>query len=115
VAVADTTYPDRLEWPASPWPASAPESYLLLHFQRRPQGKEALKLGILELLARHRLRLVDVERKGLLGRRSQASSLIWGTPPHGAPLGPALAPLWDLFQGLPPRRESLWGAGPEGE
>src|SRR5918995_530779 len=99
-----TAAPAGLEWPASPWGASAPESYLLLNFQRRPEGKEALKLGILELLARHRLRLVEVERKGFLGRRAQASSLIWGTPPDGPPdgkpfaLGTALAPLWDVYQ-----------------
>ena len=59
------------QWPASPWAASAPESYLLLHFQRRPEGKEALKLGILELLARHRLRLVEVERHGALRARAR--------------------------------------------
>ncbi|HEX2515590.1 MAG TPA: hypothetical protein VH257_12860, partial [Chloroflexota bacterium] len=109
--------PAGLEWPASPWEASAPESYLLLHFQRRPEGKEALKLGLLELLARHRLRLVEVERQGLFGRRTKTSSLIWGTPPDGRPatLGTALAHLWDVYQEMRPRRESLWGSGPQGE
>ncbi|HVG98656.1 MAG TPA: hypothetical protein VNK05_17245, partial [Chloroflexota bacterium] len=59
-AANETAAPPDLRWPASAWAASAPESYLLLHYQRRPEAREALKLGILELLARRALHLVEV-------------------------------------------------------
>ena len=54
---------DPMEWPASPWPASAPESHLLLHFSK-PDAKQALKLAVLELVARGWLQLVEVRGQG---------------------------------------------------
>ena len=112
---SETAGQAELRWPASAWAASAPESYLLLHHQRRPVAKEALKLGILELLARRALQLVEVERSGLFGRRSRASVLVAGRPAGTVSYGPVPDALQDVFDAQRPRHEPLWGAGSEGE
>lgn len=101
--------PDPLEWPASAWGPSAPESYLLLHFQR-PEPKEALKLGILELIARRRLRLVEVVQRGLLGRTHKGSVLAQGA--SGAPLSAPLELLWGVFRSQQARTFLIWPGSP---
>lgn len=98
-----------LEWSATPWEPSAPESYLLLHFQR-PEPKEALKLAMLELIARHRFRLEEVEQRGFFGRRHKGSVLVHGT--SDAPLSPVLDFLWTVFQRLPVSTFATWRGDP---
>lgn len=103
---------DPLEWPASPWPASAPESYLLLHFSK-PDAKHALKLAVLELVARGWLQLIEVQKSGAFGRKSKDSVLSWGKRASaGGSLPPALEPLWQVFDELVARSFTPWpGAG----
>jgi hypothetical protein len=69
-----------MEWPASPWECAAPESYLLLHFKKH-QAKQALKLGVLELIARRQLELVEVLRPRMFGTPKRDSLLVWGPRP----------------------------------
>ncbi|HEX2034279.1 MAG TPA: hypothetical protein VHS99_08845 [Chloroflexota bacterium] len=90
------------EWPASPWSSSAPESYVLLHFHRKPSAKAALKLAVLELLARRRLRLLELRTRGRWRRRHTV--LLPGDGAEGgAPLGAALEPLWEVYRSRRPK------------
>ena len=100
---------DPLEWPASPWACSAPESYLLLHF-RKHDPKQALKLGLLELIARQRLRLVDVARKKAFGRRQKVAALVHpdGSSAGADPLSPSLDPLLDVHRSVPAKPLEVW-------
>lgn len=59
---------DPLDWPASPWDGASPESYLLLHFSRKPNRTQPLKLGLMKLVARKRLRLIEATRQRRFGR-----------------------------------------------
>ena len=101
---------DPMEWPASPWPASAPESHLLLHFSR-PDAKYALKLAVLELVARGWLQLVEAQKTGLFGRAHKEAVLSRGRRAGGGFLLPALLPLWRIFDGLGPKSFVPWQPG----
>lgn len=81
-------------WPAKPWELTAPESYVLLH-GRKASGLEALKLALVELVARRALLLEPVEVMELRGRMRR-NALREG-PMLRSISEPSLLPPADLF------------------
>jgi len=109
------TQADPLEWPSSPWECAAPESYVLLHFQKY-QANKALKLGVLELIARKKFTLVDVARRTALSRRKRDSLLTSGTDNARLTHTPlTLASLRDVFTALPSKTFERWDQTPPQE
>lgn len=73
--------------PRNRWRLTAPESYVLLYGPK--SGGGALKLALLELVARECLELVEVEERGAFGRTRTVAILRHGSgkrDPGGPPL-----------------------------
>lgn len=70
-------------WQRGRWEPSAPESFVLL-YGAGAEDRQALKLALLELVARGKLALRDVEEEGFLRNRSVAV-LYRGSGQEGAP------------------------------
>src|SRR3954469_244891 len=73
--------------PQNRWRLTAPESYVLLYGPK--SGGSALKLALLELVARECLELVEVEERGAFGRARRVATLRDGSrrrDPGGPPL-----------------------------
>jgi hypothetical protein len=98
---------------ATRWEGSAPEAYLLLHFAA-PEGKRALQLAVLELVARRRLRLHPVRRTGARGRAWRDTVLAGGDGPAD-PLPAPLQTLLDLHAAQPAWRFPVWGGPGAGD
>ena len=90
------------------WDLTAPES-LVLRDGPRADRSQAVKLGLLELVTRHSLRLVDVPGRGWLGRPKVEKILARGTEP--LPRRGALAPIATAFMLAPEKR---YGDGTHG-
>ena len=80
----------------TPWRWSAPESFVLLNGPSA-DGAEAFKLGVLELVTRNALKIVNVEESGMLGRRKTTAVLVEGSGSN-VPDNQALRSIWDLYQ-----------------
>lgn len=96
-------------WPTTAWELTAPESYVLLNGPSA-SGAEALKLAVLELVARGLLRIVEAEEAGPFGSQRRARVLV-RTRGARPPTTPVLASVWTLYTGIPPR---TFGEGIEG-
>ena len=106
-----------MEWPASPWPASAPESppAALLQAGR----KAGLELAVLELVARGWLQLVEVRRTGVFGRYRKDAVLTQGRRAAAVTNLSRVQALWQVYgkqaprafapRPIPPRLPSLPG------
>ncbi len=87
------------EWPATEWDLSAPESYVLLNHGAGADGKEAFKMGLVELLVRGFVELDKQEGRAAFGRVKSVSYLREKAGPSGARLrGPTRAIL-DVLHG----------------
>jgi hypothetical protein len=116
--------PRRNQWPLGPWPFTAPEAHALLQLGhehlgaslgedlrafgllRSPHSPRAFRLGLLELVARRLLELVETERRVIFGATTVTPVLTPGplfpSERRPAPLVPAaLQPLWDLYTNSP--------------
>ena len=97
---------DRLVTMASPgsgWDLTAPES-LVLRDGPRADRSVAVKLGLLELVTRRSLRLVDIPDRGWFGRPKVEKVLARGTEP--LPRTGALAPIATAFLLAPEKRHA---------
>lgn len=65
----------------------------------------ALKLALLELIARGSMQLTVVERRGRLGRRHR-ETLVIGDPGASDPANAVLAPPWRVVQDMPAEAQS---------
>ena len=75
------------------WQLTAPES-LVLRDGPHAKPAEVVKLALLELVARRALRLVEVETRGLFGRRG--TEVVIGTGSQAAPADGPLGPVATL-------------------
>lgn len=83
------------------WDLTAPES-LVLRDGPGVNRAQVIKLGLLELLARNSLRLVDAAGRSWLGRDRVEKILVRGTQP--VPGSGALAPIAAAFHNTPEKR-----------
>ncbi|MDQ3809369.1 MAG: hypothetical protein M3336_03670, partial [Chloroflexota bacterium] len=89
-----------LEWPSARWSLTAPESHALLH-DRGASGRDAFKLGLMELIARGALSLdPTAERRALVGVWPVA--VLRAGPTARAPREQPLAAIWELFEATRP-------------
>jgi hypothetical protein len=80
--------------PQNRWRLTAPESYVLLYGPK--SGGSALKLALLELVARECLELVEAEERGAFGRTKRVAILRHGSGKRD-PGGPPLDALVELL------------------
>ena len=83
------------------WDLTAPES-LVLRDGPGANRAQAIKLGLLELLTRSSLRLVDAAGRNWRGRDQVEKILVRGTQP--VPTSGALAPIAAAFHNTPEKR-----------
>jgi hypothetical protein len=93
---------------STPWPLSAPESYVLLHGPRA-KSIEAFKRGLLELVARDVLRVETRERPRCFQLFTEQATFLHTGPnmSRGELVARPLQAIWDIY-----RRTSLcisWG------
>src|SRR3712207_3244607 len=85
---------------STPWRLSAPESFVLLNGPSA-SGSEAFKLGVLELVTRNVVTIVNVEESGMFGRRKTTALLVDGAA--GEPDSRPLRSILDLYRQQRPR------------
>jgi uncharacterized membrane protein YgcG len=88
-----------VELPTTRWELSAPESFVLLDGPDA-SGEQAFKLAVFELVGTGLLRVVDVEKPGILGQTRHTSVLVRGQGGEEPRQGP-LASVWTLLQRIP--------------
>ncbi len=101
--------PEETSLPGNRWRLTAPESCVLF-YGPRVGGGQALKLALLELVARGWLELTEVEERSMFRRVRNVAVLQYGSGRQG-PGGSPLDAVLELFRSLSHQQASAGGSG----